>query len=283
MVAAERADHHRRFSEPGECPVEMGRGFGPIGDAAARTGQSEREQGAVGGYCAGGHLVEPLDARLGGLQSLLGMSQCGGQGVLGGGVGAFEPGESSEFLLSHGRVEKERIAGGECFGFCRVQGRVADVPGGPVHATSGHDLIDEGSLTFQGLPHIGVEGVLRDDLGDGDLGVLVALPQDAAVTLCDVGPPPRCVEVHQVHGPGWDVGADAHLFGAPDKDGDVAVAAGSEHFRLVRIGGGIVDEPDAARRQSAGDQCVAQRMVDIPAVGGGGEVAEHDLQGAGDG
>jgi hypothetical protein len=93
VVAAERSDRHRGFSESGECPVEMGRGFGPIGDGAARAGQSEREQGAVGGHCAGGHLVEPLDASLGGFECQLGMSQCGGQGVLGGGVGAFEPGD----------------------------------------------------------------------------------------------------------------------------------------------------------------------------------------------
>ena len=109
-------------------------------------------------------------------------------------------------------------------------------------------------------------------------GVEVSLPQDAAVALGDVGGPPGRVQVVQGDGPVLDVGADAHLLGGADQDGDPAGPAGGEQLRLVPVGLGLVDEPDRLRGQAAGDELVAELVVGVPARPGSAQVAEHQLQ-----
>ena len=108
--------------------------------------------------------------------------------------------------------------------------------------------------------------------------VEVALAQDAAVALGDVGGPPGRVQVVQGDGPVLDVGADAHLLGGPDQDGDPAGAAGGEQLGLVPVGLGLVDEPDRLAGQAAGGELVAELVVGVPAWSGGAQVAEHQLQ-----
>jgi hypothetical protein len=54
-----------------------------------------------------------------------------------------------------------------------------------------------------------------------------ALAEDAAFALGDVGGPPGGVEVVQCDG-AVGKGADAHLLGRADQDGDVVGAAGGE-------------------------------------------------------
>ena len=133
-------------------------------------------------------------------------------------------------------------------------------------------------LAFEGLPHVAVEGPFGDVPDDLDLGVEVALAQDAAVALGDVGGPPGRVQVVQGDGAVLDVGADAHLLGGADQDGDPAGAAGGEQLGLVPVGLGLVDEPDRLVGQAAGDELVAELVVGVPAGSGGAEVAEHQLQ-----
>ena len=82
----------------------------------------------------------------------------------------------------------------------------------------------------------------------------------------------------QGDGPVLDVGADAHLLGGADQDGDVAGAAGGEQLGLVPVGLGVVDEPDHLGGQAAGDELVAELVVGVPAWPGGAQVAEHQLQ-----
>ena len=64
----------------------------------------------------------------------------------------------------------------------------------------------------------------------------------------------------------------------PIEDGDPPGAAGGEQLGLVPVGLGVVDEPDRLAGQAAGDELVAQLVVDVPAGAGGAQVAEHQLQ-----
>ena len=116
-----------------------------------------------------------------------------------------------------------------------------------------------------------------------DFGVVVALAQDAAFALGDVGGPPGAVEVVQGDGAELDVGADAHLLGAADQDGDGSGAAGGEQFSFVPVGFRVVDEPDGLARQAATGELVAEFVVDVPVVAGRADVAEDELEAAADG
>ena len=119
--------------------------------------------------------------------------------------------QAGQFLVRDGLFQHQRVAAGDGFGLGEVQGVVPDVFDFPDVQAAAHDLVDEPGFAFQSLPHEGIEGFLGDDLGDADLGVLVALAQDAAVALLDVGRPPRGVHVHQVHGTFLNVRADTHF------------------------------------------------------------------------
>ena len=50
-----------------------------------------------------------------------------------------------------------------------------------------------------------------------------------------------------------DVGADAHLFGAADQDGDGPGAAGGEQLAFIPVGLRFVHEPDRFAGQAARD------------------------------
>ena len=94
-------------------------------------------------------------------------------------------------------------------------------------------------------------------------------PQDAALALCHVGRTPGAVQVVQGDRAVLDVGADSHLLGAAEQDGDAPGAAGREQLAFVAVGLGFVDEPDHAGRHAAGSELVAQFLVDVPVVSRG--------------
>src|SRR4051794_15304391 len=71
---------------------------------------------------------------------------------------------------------------------------------------------------------IASERALGDVAEDPDLGARVALAEDAAVALLDLGRLPRRVEVVQGDQPLLDVGAGAHLGGQAEQDAHPARA-----------------------------------------------------------
>jgi hypothetical protein len=251
-------------------------GFGSFGEPVPGDGHGELL--AAGVLAAGDDVVEHLDAAgvLG--DPRLQLADLAAQrrlGVVVGPVGAFEPGEVLGDLLA---VHQQRVAGGDGLDLVRLQGLVADVldlPGGG----AAHDLVDEGAFAGHGLPGEGVEAAGDDVAVDADLGVLVALAQDASLALGDVGRAPRAVEVVQGDRAGLDVGADAHLGGRADEHGDVAGAAGVEQAGLLGVSVGLVDVADLLPGHPPLDEQFGQGVVGVPALGvRGGLVAEDDLQ-----
>jgi len=82
------------------------------------------------------------------------------------------------------------------------------------------------------LPAVGVEAALDDVAVDGDFGVLVTLPQDAAFALLEVGWAPGAVQVVQRDRAGLDVGPYAHFDGAADQYLDVTGSGCGEQLSL---------------------------------------------------
>ncbi|MCZ7537850.1 MAG: hypothetical protein M5T61_19270 [Acidimicrobiia bacterium] len=138
---------------------------------------------------------------------------------------------------------------------------------------------DERGLPFEGLPHVGVEAALGDVAQHSDFGVLVALAEDSAVALFDVGRTPGRVEVVHGDGAGLHVGADAHGLGGSDEDRHGAVATGGEELGLADVGSGVLHVADRGRVDPAAYKERPEFAVGVPSgCGGGGHVAEHELQ-----
>ena len=166
----------------------------PVGvGGAVGEGDSEGVAAGVDGVLAVS--VESVD---GGGEALLVVvegRQPAGQSALRLGVVGGEPRESGELAGDFGLFADQRVAGGDRFDLGVGQDHfgveVLDRAGCFVRVGRGHDLGDEPGLAFQGLPHVRVEGAVGDVADDVHDPVLVAVTQDAAFALFDVGGPPR--------------------------------------------------------------------------------------------
>jgi hypothetical protein len=183
-----------------------------------------------------------------------------------GAFGAFQPGQVG---VGFGFVHQQGVAGGQGLDLVVGQGGVTDVLDFADIEAAAHDLGDEPGLAFDGLPHIAVERFFGYISQDADFRVMVAVAQDAALALGDVGRPPGAVQVVQRDGAELDVGADAHLLGATDQDSDGPGAAGGEQLALVPVGFRVVHEPDGLARHALVGELVAESVVDVPVVAWG--------------
>jgi len=204
----------------------MAAGVGPLGVGDAVRGHGERVAASVG--ASGDRGGDVVDERGEDRDALLGLGDLVLERFLVAVVGAFSALQAGELGVGFGFFHQERVAGGQGLDLVVGQGGVADVLDLADVEAAAHDLGDEPGLAFDGLPHVAVEGSFGDVSQDLDLGVVVALAQDAAFALGDVGGAPGAVEVVQGDGAELDVGADAHLLGAADQDGDGSGAAGGE-------------------------------------------------------
>ena len=73
---------------------------------------------------------------------------------------------------------------------------------------------DEPGLGLQGLPHVGVKAAFGHIPKDGDLLIVVSLPQDSPLTLLDLGRLPRGIEVMESDESPLNVRPGAHLLRA---------------------------------------------------------------------
>ena len=180
------------------------------------------------------------DPRQIGLSGTDGMSRdIGGFLVLG-----AKPGQPHDLGVDLGLFDHERIAGGDGFDLGIGQGRGVQVLDLADMALVGHDLPDEFGFGFQDAPHIRVERSFRDVTKDLHFGILVALAQDAAFSLLDVGRPPRGVEVMKGDQAFLHVGSRSHLLGASQRHPDLT---GADTFEKASLGGirvVILDEGD---------------------------------------
>src|SRR5690606_13454782 len=123
----------------------------------------------------------------------------------------------------------QRVAAGgglHLGGVGSLAGHVLDLP----YAGSAlAHLLDEVGLALDGLPHAAIQGLLGGIAEDADLKPfrvalvqLVALADDAAFALLQIGRAPRGVKVVQAHQTVLHVGAGAHLGGGAEQEAHAA-------------------------------------------------------------
>ena len=134
----------------------------------------------------------------------------------------LQEGEPLQLGVGLGQGQHRRVARRNRLDLGVGEFLAADVLGTAGGVVAGHDLGDEPGLGFQGLPHIGVERSFGDVAVDRHFLVLVALAEDAALALLDLGRLPGGVEVMQGHQAFLDVGAGAHLLRAADQHADLS-------------------------------------------------------------
>ena len=145
-----------------------------------------------------------------------------------------------------------------------------------------HDLGDEAGLGLQCLPHVGVERSLGDVAVDRHFRVLVALAEDAALPLLDLGGFPRGVKVMQGDQAFLDVGAGAHLLRAADQHAHRAASDFLEQGLFLGVGIGVADGGDLRPGDAACCQLGRDLVIDrIPPRGRiHAHVAEDHLRAA---
>ena len=238
-----------------EAAGEEGGGVGAGGEVSPVD--EHLEAVAAGVLPAADRAIQCVDAVREGACAVLGAGDCVPERVLGALPGALQARQAHDFGVGAGFVEDQRIAGGERFDLGETQGVLADVLDLAHVQAPAHYLADEAGLALDCLPAVGVETALDRVAVDCDLRVLVALAHAAAFALLDVRGPPRTVEVMDRDAPVLDVGADPHLLGGADQNGDVPGAAGGEQAGLLGVVAGLVDEPDLLGWHATGGQQLA--------------------------
>ena len=177
-------------------------------------------------------------------------------------------------------VEQERVTGCDRFRLRGADRRISDVLDLPSIQASTHHLCDESGFPLDRLPHERIEGPLDDIPVQLHLRILVALPEDPALALLDIGGPPRAVNMVQRHGARLHVGSHPHLLRGADEHRDVTRPRRREQLILLPVIAGLVHETDRGRVHTAGDELRAQILIDrVRTVRGRcAVVAEHQLQ-----
>ena len=182
-------------------------------------------------------------------------------------------------VVRDGLLHQKRVPRRQRLRLRGAEGNIADILDLTHVEPTAHDLRDELRLPLHDLPHIAVETALDDVPVQPDLGVLVALPHDASVTLFDIGRPPRAIHMVQRNRARLHVRPDAHLRRRPDQNRDMASRRGREQPRLVGVGFRFVNITDGLSRHPTIDQLQTQLVIRIPPVGfRRAQVTEHQLQ-----
>jgi hypothetical protein len=126
------------------------------------------------------------------------------------GVLLFEPGETHHLGIDVRFLDDQRIARSNGFHLGIGERGGVHILGAAHGRVAVHHLGDEAAFRFQRPPHAGVEAALGDIAENAHVFIRVALAEDAALTLLDVGGSPRRVEVMQGHEALLHIGAFAH-------------------------------------------------------------------------
>ena len=154
-----------------------------------------------------------------------------------------------QFGVGLGQGQDRRVAGRNRLDLGVGEFLAADVLGAAGGVVAGDDLADEPGLGLQRLPHVGVERSFRDVAIDRHFLVLVALAEDAALALLDLGRLPRGVEVMQGDQAFLDVGAGAHLLRAADEHAHRTLPDLLEEGLFLGVGFGVADGGDLLARE----------------------------------
>ena len=187
--------------------------------------------------------------------------------------------------LAQGHLfEDERVAARCRFHLGSVgslAGHVLDLAGAGVALTH---LLDEVGLALDGLPHAAVQGLLGSVAVDPHLEPfrvavieLVALADDPAFALLQVGGAPRCIQVMQGHQPILHVHACAHLGGGAEQHAHAAATDFGKQISLLQVRLRVVDEGDLVSRDPTLHQLLFQVVIDGESRVEGVDLVRADL------
>ena len=126
---------------------------------------------------------------------------------------------------------------------------------------------------LHGLPQVAVKGPLCDIAVNVYLGIFVALPDNAALSLLQVSRPPGTVQVMEGNEAVLDVCSRTHFEGAAQEDADLTAADLGKEGLFPGFGVGVVDERDLIRGDALFNELVPDVLID-----GKGRVRLHVLQ-----
>lgn len=134
----------------------------------------------------------------------------------------------------------------------------------------GEDLADEALLALDDGVQVAVERAGRDVAEVVDAVEGVALADDAAEALFEVGRPPRAVEVVDRGQARLHVRPGAQRRGRAQQDADVAAAhLLVQRLLLLRLALGVGHAGDLGLGDAGLDEAAAHVVLDVPAPGGG--------------
>ena len=177
-------------------------------------------------------------------------------------------------LLNH-----QRIARSQGFHLGIRQRRQFHIFQRPDTLVALHHLGNEARLGLQGLPEVTVKAAFCDITVNVHRVTLVALPQDATVSLLHIAGPPWRIQVVQGAQPGLHIGAHPHLGGRPQQHPNPAFTHRLEQRGLLDVGFGIVHKGNLLVGNARVDQPMAQIVIHAEALAalGGRQIAEHQL------
>ena len=162
-----------------------------------------------------------------------------------------------------------------------LAGHVLNLAGAGV--TLAH-LLDEVGLALDGLPHAAVQGLFGGVAVDPHLEPfrvavieLVALADNPAFTLLQVGGAPRCIQVMQGHQPILHVHAGAHLGGGAEQHAHAAATDFGKQISLLQVRLRVVDEGDLVSRDPTLHQLLFQVVIDGESRVEGVDLVRADL------
>ena len=159
------------------------------------------------------------------------------------------------------------------------QRRVVHVLTGAHRAFARHNLRNELLLGFQYLPHIGVERAFRHIAENLHFWIHIALTQNPAFLLFQIGGLPGRVQMMQGDQAVLYVGPRAEFCRRPQQDTHLSGAHAGKQFRFLRFRRRFVDKGDFLSGNAHLDEFVAHIVIDVEAAValGRGQVAKDEL------
>ena len=124
-----------------------------------------------------------------------------------------------------------------------------------------NDLVDKTSLGFECLPHERIEALSGYVTIDRHFLVMVALAENAAVALLDLGRFPGRIEMMQRRQAFLHIGAGAHLLGAAQQHAHRALPDFLKEALFLGVGLRLADRGDLLGRNAVGDELLHDVVV----------------------
>ena len=175
-----------------------------------------------------------------------------------------------------------RITGAQGFDFSIGQSGFVNILRRTNRALGGHDLADELLLALHKLIEVAVEGVLCHVGVDIHFRILVALPDDTAFPLLQIGRTPGTIQMMECHQLGLNIRACAHFLCGTKEHSDLAGPNLAKQLLLLGLSFCRVDIGDLFSGDSFLNEFLSEIVIyiELAVVVRRGQIAEDHLCGS---